>query len=79
MKLPNKVYDVLKWVAIICLPAFKEAIPALFDVWHIPYGNEIADTLNIIAVLIGMLIGVSAISYHKEQERAIKDLYDGEE
>lgn len=67
MKLPDKVYDILKWIAIICIPAFKEAIPALFEIWHIPYGVEIADTLNILAVLIGGLISVSAIAYHKEQ------------
>lgn len=67
MKLPDKVYDVLKWIAIICLPAFKIAIPQLFEIWGWPLGPEIADTLDVIAVLLGTLLGVSCVNYANEQ------------
>lgn len=63
MILPNWLYDLLKWVAIICLPAFKVAIPSLFEIWNIPLGTEIANTLDIVAVLLGSLIGASCASY----------------
>ena len=66
MTLPNWLYDLLKWVALICLPAFKIAIPALFEVWHWSYGEEIAKTLDIFAVLLGTLIGVSCATYKAE-------------
>lgn len=64
MKLNDNVYDILKWIAIIFLPAMKVAIEPLFNIWHIPYGKEIADTLNILAVLLGSLLATSTIQYH---------------
>lgn len=66
--LSNKVYDVLKWVAIVCLPALQVAIPALFAVWDIPYGEEIGKTLQIVAVCLAALLGVSAIQYNKNED-----------
>jgi len=63
----SELYDVLKWVALICLPAFQIAIPALFEVWGIPYGDQIAKTLNIIAVLLGTLLGVSNVNYYQKK------------
>lgn len=75
MKLNDNVYDILKWLAIIGLPAFKVAIEPLFNIWGIPYGKEIADTLNIIAVLLGSLLATSTIQYHVEN-KALKDIVD---
>lgn len=69
----SKVYDFLKWFALVCLPSLVIAIPQLFEVWSIPYGDEIGKTLQIVAVLLGALLGVSNINYTKEQE------YQGEE
>lgn len=60
----NKLYDILKWLAIIGLPSLKVAIEPLFNIWGIPYGKEIADTLNILAVLLGSLLATSTIQYH---------------
>ena len=69
MKLNNKVYDVLKYIAIIGLPAFEVAIPKLFEIWGIPYGQQIGDTLNVIAVLLGSLLVTSTIQYNAEQKK----------
>lgn len=68
MKLENKTYDILKWLAIIGLPALKVAIEPLFSIWNIPYGKEIAETLNIIAILLGSLLATSTIQYHVENK-----------
>ena len=73
MLLPNWLYDLLKWLAIICLPAFKIAIPKLFEVWHWPLGDEIAQTLDIVAVLIGTLIGVSCATYNATPDNRVVD------
>jgi len=69
MKLNNKVYDVLKYIAIIGLPAFEVAIPKLFEIWGIPYGEQIGATLNVIAVLLGSLLVTSTIQYNAEQKK----------
>lgn len=67
MKLPDKIYDVLKYLCIIALPALEEFIPKFFEIWNISYGPEIARSLNAIAVLIGALICVSIIKYNSDK------------
>ena len=46
MKLPNKVYDVLKWVAILFLPAIAVLYKSLAAEWGLPYGEQIYKTVN---------------------------------
>lgn len=62
MRLPNKVYDILKWVCLICLPAIAVLYTVLAKVWGLPYESEIPATINAIAVFIGTLIGISHIA-----------------
>ena len=64
----NKVYDILKWIALVCLPAFAAFYTALAPVWGLPYETEIPLTLNAIDALLGALIGVSSIQYAKKGE-----------
>lgn len=65
MKLNDKVYNVLKWVALIALDAIGVAYKGLAEVWNLPYGEQIMTTCAILSVLIGTLIGVSTYSYNK--------------
>ena len=66
----NSWFDILKWIALICLPALQIAIPALFEIWHIPYGEEMGKTINVVAILLGTLLGVSNVNYY--QKKAIE-------
>jgi hypothetical protein len=66
--LPNKVFDILKWVAIIVLPALGACIQGIFAVWGIPHGTEIAETLKYLSVFLGAVLGVSAIQYKRARE-----------
>ena len=68
MKLPDKVYNVLKWVCLICLPAVSVLYFTLSKIWGLPYGAEIPATINAIAVFIGALIGISQINISKENK-----------
>lgn len=61
--LPDHVYDVLKWVAIIALPAFSIFYARIGAVWQLPYTEQICETLDAVAVLLGALLCVSAIQY----------------
>ena len=66
MKLNDKVYDVLKWIALICLPALATFYGVISKVWDLPYGVEVVSTITAVATLIGALIGVSTVNYRKE-------------
>ena len=77
MTLPNWLYDILKWVAMTGLPAFEVAIPKLFEIWGIPLGSEIAQTLDVVAVLLGTLLGVSCAIYNAKKKTS-EDVEDVE-
>lgn len=65
MIISNKLYDILKWVCMIGIGGLAVAIPQLFDVWGIPYGEQIAKTLQIIQVLLGVWLGISNANYYQ--------------
>ena len=65
MILPNKIYDVLKWVCLIGFPALAYGYSTLAEIWGLPYGTEIPQTINVVAFVIGVMIGVSTLNYNK--------------
>jgi hypothetical protein len=67
MKLPDKVYQILKWTALICLPALAVFYFTIAKIWGLPYQAEIPATINAVAVLIGALIGISQITINREK------------
>ena len=69
MKLSDKVYDILKWIAIVALPALSTFIVVLGKIWN--WGDiapMVAQTITAIAVLLGALLGISTIQYNKGGE-----------
>ena len=59
----SKLYDVLKWIALVALDALGIAYESLAQVWNLPFGDEVMKTCTIVSVLIGALIGVSSHKY----------------
>ena len=70
MKILNdKWYDVLKWIAIVALPAISTFIVVISKIWGWPdMGSMIAQTITAVAVLLGALLGISSIGYNKERD-----------
>ena len=66
MKLNDKVYDVLKWIALILIPAVGALYFGLARIWGFPYGEEIVGTLTLIDTFLGTLLGISTAKYNKE-------------
>ena len=61
----DKVYNVLKWVCMVCLPAVATLWFALGKIWGFPYLAEVEGTIIAIDTFLGALIGVSTIQYNK--------------
>lgn len=66
MKLPNKVYDILKWVTLVVIPALTTAYVGLSAVWGFPYADAIAKTSAVICTLLGAILGISTAEYRKD-------------
>lgn len=68
MQLPNRWYDILKWVAIIALPAISTFIVVVSKIWGwAELGGMIAQTITAVAVLLGALLGVSSMNYKGDE------------
>lgn len=62
----NKVYDVLKWIAMVVLPAIGTLYFALASIWGFPYAEEIVGTITAVDTFLGVLLGVSSAQYNKK-------------
>lgn len=62
----NKIYDILKWVALVVLPALATLYFALSGIWGFPYGEQIVGTITAIDTFLGALLGISTYNYNKE-------------
>lgn len=70
MKMSNKLYDVLKYIAQIVLPAIGALYFALAKIWgFLPYATEIVGTISAVDVFLGALLKISTDQYNKEQEQ----------
>lgn len=67
MKLPDKLYDVLKWITMIVLPALATAYVGLAAIWGWPFADEVAKTTAVICTLLGALLGISTAQYNKDK------------
>lgn len=68
MKISNKVYDALKWVAQIFLPALGTLYFALASIWGFPYAEQIVGTITAVDTFLGVILGISTMQYNKIQK-----------
>ncbi len=65
----NKVYDVLKYIAQIALPAIGALYFALSQIWGLPYGEEVVGTITAVDAFLGALLGISTMLYNKGADK----------
>ena len=68
MNLPNKVYDILKFIVQIVLPALGTLYFTLSQIWGFPLGEEIVGTISAVTVFLGVCLGISTYKYNKAKE-----------
>ena len=68
MKLSNKAYDSLKWIAQYLLPAIGTLYFALARIWGLPYGEQVVGTITAVDAFLGAILGISTMQYNKTKE-----------
>ena len=68
MKMSNKTYDILKYIALYVMPALATLILTLGGIWGIPHTEAIAATITALDTFLGAILGISSKVYAKEQE-----------
>lgn len=66
MKIPDKLYDILKWVVIIVLPPSPRCTRPWSAVWAWPYSEEIVTTITAVDTFLGAVLCISTATYNKE-------------
>lgn len=69
MVLKNSVYDVLKYIAQIVLPAIGTLCFTIAQLWGLPYAEQIVGTIMAIDTFLGALLGLSSKKYYMEVEK----------
>ena len=67
MMISNSLYDTLKWIVMIVIPALTTAYVGLSGIWGWPYAEEVAKTSSVVCVLLGALLGISTAQYNKQE------------
>lgn len=70
----NRIYDILKFIAQVVLPAVGTLYFALAQIWGLPYGEQIVGTISAVDCFLGALLGISTMQYNKQ-----KGVENGEE
>lgn len=65
MTMNDKTYDVLKWIAMIVLPAVATLYFTLASIWGFQYGEQIVGTITAVDTFLGALLGISNAKYKK--------------
>mgnify|MGYP001805837452 FL=1 len=68
--LDNKVYEILKWVALIALPALATLVSVVLPLWNIcdeSMTTAVVGTITAVSTFLGTLLGVSTMKYRKNQ------------
>ena len=65
MRLSNKVYDILKWIALVFIPALITFYGVVGNVLNIPYTDVVLTIMGAFDVFMGSLLGISSAQYNK--------------
>lgn len=69
----NKVYDALKYVAQIVLPALATLYFSLAQIWGLPYGEQVVGTITAVDAFLGALLRLTTIKYEKSLKEVQED------
>lgn len=69
MKISDKTYNVLKWIAMYVLPGLGTLYFTIAGIWGLPYGEQIVGTITAIDTFLGIILGVSTSQYNKANNK----------
>lgn len=62
---PPQVYEVIKWVVLIVLPAAGTLYFTLSQLWALPYAEQVQGTIAVVTTFLGIMMGVSTSKFEK--------------
>ena len=65
----NRVYDVLKYIAQIVLPALGTLYFTLAGIWNLPAAEQVVGTIVAVDTFLGVVLKLSSVAYAKSEKR----------
>lgn len=62
----NKMYDILKNLTQLVLPALGTLYFTIAGIWNLPYAEQIVGTITAIVTFLGVLLKISSMNYNKK-------------
>ncbi len=69
MKMSNSLYDILKWLTVVVLPALATFYALLANTWNLPFAEQIPTTITGLSTLLGACLMISSSNYNKEDSQ----------
>ena len=64
----NKVYDVLKWITLVFLPALTTLVGVVLNTFNVECTDIVLTIMTAVTTFMGAVLGISNINYNKNNE-----------
>ncbi len=64
----SKVFDIIRFIGEIILPALGALYFGVAKIWGLPYGQEVVGTIACVTTFVGAVVGVSRKKYNDQKE-----------
>ncbi len=71
MKLPDKVYEFMKWLVCIVIPALCTFYAFLADRTGLPYGSLVSEIGAAACTALGIILGISTAEFRRTNNLTI--------
>ncbi len=68
MQLPDNVYDILKWIALVFLPALTTLVGVILNCFNVGCTDIVLTIMTAVTTFMGAILGISNINYNKNKE-----------
>ena len=65
----GKLYDVLKYCALVVFPALGTAYFTLAQIWGLPAAQEVVGTIVVVDTFLGVVLQISSTQYNKSDAK----------
>ena len=67
MQLSNRLYDILKWIVMVVIPALTTFYAVLDNVFGWGYAEIVTTISAALCTCIGAIVGISTAQYYKDK------------
>ena len=64
----NKIYDILKWITLVFLPAFTTLTGVILNCFNVSCTDIVLTIMTAVTTFMGAILGISNINYNKNKE-----------